>query len=130
MSKVLCSNPGFLRVFALDLWDTMICVINGRNETVVLTLMVHNCCDVLLVIWFIQRVLMVTVIIFNITLIHVYNPALPGHILLHLTPHIRVSNIQDVIFEAIVLTTLFGPPTKSLAQQVALHRTYSIAHAQ
>ena len=98
MSKVLCSNPGFLRVFALDLWDTMICVINGRNETVVLTLMMHNYCEVFLVNWITQQVLMATLILMNITLIHVYNPVLPGRVLRHHAPQILVSLLQDVIF--------------------------------
>ena len=64
----------------------------------------------------------------NITLIHVYIPDLYVNVLFHRAPHILVYILWDVSFLAIVLTTLFGTPTKSLAHQEVLHRTYSIAH--
>ena len=73
---------------------------------------------------------MVTVILMNITLIHVYNPVLNDQVLLHHEPHVLVSLLQDLSFEAIVMTTLFGPPEKYLAHQVDLHRTYIIAYDQ
>ena len=48
----------------------------------------------------------------NITLIYIYYPALPSHILLHHLMHVLVSLLQDAIFEAMVLTTLFWSPRK------------------
>ena len=95
-----------------------------------MTLMMRNCCEVLIFIWIIHIVLTATVILIIITLIHVYNNALPDHVLLHHALYVLVSIPWDVSFEAIVLNTIFGPPKKSLARQIALHIMYSIAHAQ
>ena len=63
-----------------------------------MTLMMRNCCEVLLVILIIQQVLLATLILMNLNLIHVYNPALPGRVLLHHSLYILVSLLRDVIF--------------------------------
>ena len=98
MSRVLCMNPAFFHVCVLKLWDAVIYVKNDSNETVALTLMMRICCEVLLLIWIIHRFLSETVILMNITLIHVYNHVLPGHIPLHNAPHILVYLLQNVRF--------------------------------